>query len=74
MTGCLNVYIWTPNYFWSDPRYSLGLNLNHLDEREGLVALCCRRERFTGQRRERKKQNFLSSAKTFWNIVNKTQE
>lgn len=56
MAGCLNMYVYTvftPNDFWSVPRQPSGLYLDHLDERQGLVALCGRREWFTGQRRRK---------------------
>lgn len=65
MTGCLNINVCTPNCFWPDARQPSGLDLNHLDEREGLAALCCWREWFTGQKKKKKRKKiFPSSAKT----------
>ena len=64
MTGCLNMYMCTSRGFRSAPGQPSGLDLNHLDERERLVALCCGHEWFTGQRR--RKRNLKSSYELRW--------
>lgn len=52
-------YVYMYTVHGSSSTLPSGLDLNHLDEREGLVALCCRHEWFAGKRRTTTRCNEL---------------